>query len=160
MHALDMRGTSCYRNDVKHWSISLSSCHAQHLYCVSRLVLYTTLQRPRYMQSWTTACRIASQRMLRRFDDMVFFHSGYVVSLRRASCDADCGPADSCLTASSPVSFGLRTPKLKHFSASAMTISSALLAVARNAHRISPTHEPFEMALLVMMSTIVRATLV
>jgi hypothetical protein len=92
-------------------------------------------------------------------DDDNDFHSGYAASFRHASCDTDRGPADLCSTASSLVSFGFQTRKLKHFSASATTISSALLAVTRNAHRISLIHEPFEMASLIMMSTIIRVTL-
>lgn len=92
-------------------------------------------------------------------DDDNDFHSGYTVSFRRASCDTDYGPADFCSTASSPVSFGFQTRTLNYFSASATTISSALLAVTRNAHRISLIHEPFEMASLIMISTIIRVTL-
>lgn len=91
-------------------------------------------------------------------DDDNDFHYGYAASFSGASCDTEHGPADLCSTASSPVSFGFQTWKLKHFSASVMTISSASLAVTRNAYRISLIHEPFEMASLIMMSTITRVT--
>jgi hypothetical protein len=92
-------------------------------------------------------------------DDDNDFHSGYAASFSSAACDTDRGSADLCSIASSPVSFGFQTWKLKHFSASATTISSASLAVTRNAHRILLIHEPFEMASLIMMSTIIRVIL-
>jgi hypothetical protein len=90
-------------------------------------------------------------------DDDNDFHSGYA-NFSSASCDTEHSPADLCSTASSPVSFDFQTWKLKHFSASATTISSASLAVTRNAHRISLIHELFEVASLTMMSTIIRVT--
>jgi hypothetical protein len=89
-------------------------------------------------------------------DDDNDVHSGYS-ALSSASCDTEHSPADLYSTASSPLDS--QTWKLKHFSASATTISSASLAVTRNTHRISLIHELFKVASLTMMSTIIRVTL-